>query len=92
VVAACLAGGLHGIERKIEPAPAYEGDAYAAGELQTVPASLVEAAALLERSQIARVMLGGDFVQHYVIMKRFEAEKYRQQVSQWEVRRYAEMA
>jgi glutamine synthetase len=92
VVAACLAGGLHGIERKIEPPPAYAGDAYATSELQTVPASLEEAAALLERSQVAREMLGGDFVQHYVHMKRFEAEKYRQQVSPWEVRRYAEMA
>ncbi len=57
-----------------------------------VPASLEQAAALLERSQVAREMLGGDFVQHYVVMKRFEAEKYRQQVSPWEVRRYAEMA
>jgi glutamine synthetase len=37
-------------------------------------------------------MLGEDFVQHYVLMKRFEADKYRQQVSEWEVRRYAEMA
>jgi glutamine synthetase len=33
-----------------------------------------------------------DFVQHYAAMKRFEAEKYRQQLSEWEVRRYAEMA
>ena len=40
----------------------------------------------------AREMLGEDFVQHYVLMKRFEAEKYRQHVSAWEVRRYVEMA
>jgi hypothetical protein len=31
-------------------------------------------------------------VQHYVIMKRFEAEKFSQQVSDWEIRRYVEMA
>jgi glutamine synthetase len=37
-------------------------------------------------------MLGDDFVRHYAAMKRFEADKYRQQVSEWEVRRYAEMA
>lgn len=92
VVAACLASGLHGLECKIEPAPAYEGDAYATGELESVPLSLEEAAALLERSSVAREMLGEDFVAHYVLMKRFEAEKYRQQVSEWEVRRYAEMA
>ena len=93
VIAACLAGGLHGIEQKIQPAPAYEGDAYAAGgRLESVPASLDEALDLLEHSDVAREMLGEDFVRHYVAMKRFEAEKYRQQVSEWEVRRYAEMA
>jgi glutamine synthetase len=93
VIAACLAGGLHGIEQKIQPAPAYEGDAYAAGgRLESVPASLEEALDLLDHSDVAREMLGEDFVRHYVAMKRFEAEKYRQQVSEWEVRRYAEMA
>jgi len=92
VVAACLAGGLHGLERKIDPAPAHEGDAYATGELESVPLSLEQATGLLEHSSVARDMLGEHFVAHYVLMKRFEAEKYRQQVSEWEVRRYAEMA
>ncbi|HCU95984.1 MAG TPA: glutamine synthetase [Actinobacteria bacterium] len=91
-IAACLAGGLHGIEQKIEPSKAYEGDAYATDQLESVPQSLEEAVGLLERSEVAREMLGEDFVQHYVLMKRFEVEKYRQQVSEWEVRRYVEMA
>ncbi len=92
VIAACLAGGLHGIEHKIEPPEAYEGDAYATDRFELAPRSLEEALDLLERSQVARQMLGDDFVQHYVLMKRFEVEKYRQQVSEWEVRRYIEMA
>jgi glutamine synthetase len=92
VIAACLAGGLHGIEQKIQPARAYEGDAYATDQLESVPLSLDEALDLLARSEVAREMLGDDFVQHYVAMKRFESEKYRQQVSEWEIRRYAEMA
>ena len=54
VVAACLAGGLHGIEQKIEPPPAYEGDAYATSGLESVPASLEDAVRLLERSTVAR--------------------------------------
>jgi len=91
-IAACLAGGLHGIEQKIQLTGACEGDAYATGELESVPQSLEEAAGLLESSDVAREMLGADFVRHYVAMKRFEAERYRQQVSEWEVRRYAEMA
>jgi glutamine synthetase len=87
-----VAGGLHGIEQKIQPPRAYDGDAYAAGQFASVPQSLEEALDLLGTSDVAREMLGDDFVQHYVLMKRFEAEKYRQQVSEWEVRRYAEMA
>lgn len=92
VIAACLAGGLHGIEQKIEPPPPFAGDAYAASELASVPQSLEEAVGLLERSAVARELFGEDFVQHYALMKRFEAEKYRQQVSEWEIRRYVEMA
>lgn len=92
VVAACLAGGLHGIEQKIEPPPAYEGDAYATSRLESVPASLEDAVRLLERSTVAREMFGEDFVRHFALMKWFEAEKYRQQVSEWEIRRYVETA
>jgi glutamine synthetase len=92
VIAACLAGGLYGMEQKVRLPPACAGDAYAAGQLELVPQSLEEALDLLDNSEVAREMLGADFVQHYVLMKRFEAERYRQQVSEWEVRRYAEMA
>jgi glutamine synthetase len=92
VIAACLAGGLYGVEERIQPAQAYEGDAYATDELESVPQSLEEALDLLDKSEVAREMLGDDFVQHYIVMKRFEAQKYRQQVSEWEIRRYAEMA
>jgi len=57
-----------------------------------VPPSLEQALDWLDGSEVAREMLGEDFVRHYAVMKRFEAERYRQQVSEWEIRRYAEMA
>ncbi|HLN07086.1 MAG TPA: glutamine synthetase family protein [Acidimicrobiales bacterium] len=91
-IAACLAGGLYGLEHKLDPHDAYEGDAYDTKQFESVPQSLDEALDLLEKSEIAQEMLGEDFVRYYVIMKRFEAERYRQQVSEWEVRRYVEMA
>jgi glutamine synthetase len=91
-IATCLAAGLHGIEQKVQPPQPYEGDAYATDQFEAVPQSLADALDLLEGSEVAREMLGEDFVGHYVAMKRFEADKYRQQVSEWEVRRYAEMA
>jgi glutamine synthetase len=91
-IAACLAGGLHGIEKEIAPDEAFAGDAYAAIRFDTVPQSLAEAVGLLERGSVAREMLGDDFVGHYAHMKRHEADKYREQVTEWEIRRYAEMA
>jgi glutamine synthetase len=91
-IAACLAGGLYGIEHKLEPPEAYGADAYATDEFESVPQSLNEALDLLERSEAAHEMFGEDFIRYYVIMKRFEVEKYRLQVSDWEVHRYGEMA
>jgi glutamine synthetase len=40
VVAASLAGGLHGIEEKIEPPTPLEGDAYAVEGLEQIPMTL----------------------------------------------------
>jgi glutamine synthetase len=92
-IAACLAAGLHGVENEIEPPEPFQGDAYASADrFASLPTTLEEALVALEESSLARELLGRDFVEHYLIMKRFEAEKYRQQVSEWEVRRYAEMA
>jgi glutamine synthetase len=91
-IAACLAGGLYGIEHKLELPDDYGGDAYATNQFESAPQSLDEALDLLERSEAAQEMFGEDFIRYYVIMKRFEVEKYRLQVSDWEVRRYAEMA
>lgn len=54
--------------------------------------TMEDALEALEGSALARELLGEDFVEHYLVMKRFEVEKYRQQVSQWEVRRYLELA
>ncbi len=93
VMAACLAGGLYGVEEKIEPAEAFAGDAYAVPErFEQLPVTMEDALEALERSPLARELLGEDFIEHYLVMKRFEVEKYRQQVSEWEVRRYLELA
>ncbi|GIW42067.1 MAG: glutamine synthetase [Candidatus Binatia bacterium] len=46
--AATLAAGLDGIARKIEPPPAFRGDAYRAEDLPSVPTSLPEAIAEFE--------------------------------------------
>ncbi|MFQ5427253.1 MAG: glutamine synthetase family protein, partial [Gaiellales bacterium] len=55
--AALLAAGLDGVERGLDPGPAFEGDVYAADGLTQVPATLVDAIAALEESSFARVAL-----------------------------------
>ncbi|MEV5407424.1 glutamine synthetase family protein [Thermopolyspora sp. NPDC052614] len=91
-IAACLAGGLHGMENGLEPGEPYGGDAYADDGLPRLPATFAEALDRLEASDLARNAFGDAFVEHFVAMKRWEVEQYRGQVSDWEVRHYVETA
>lgn len=88
--AATLASGLDGIERRIEPPPAFAGDAYAARSLPQVPGSLHEAAAAFIRSDFAKRSFSQAVVEHYGHFFRTEEEHYRSAVTDWERRRYFE--
>jgi glutamine synthetase len=88
--AASLAGGLSGIERRLTPPPPLQGNVYESTGLTPLPRTLDEAIALLDASAIARDFLGDAFVDHYVAMRRWEIEKHRRAVTEWERRRYFE--
>jgi len=88
--AASLAGGLSGIERGLTPPPPLQGNVYESAGLTPLPRTLDEAIALLDASAIARDFLGDAFVDHYVAMRRWEIEKHRRAVTEWERRRYFE--
>jgi glutamine synthetase len=90
--AATLAAGLDGIEKQIEPPPAFEGDVYGARELPQVPHSLPEAIAELEKSTFARETFGDDVITHYLHFFRTEQRKFDAVVTDWERRRYFEQA
>jgi glutamine synthetase len=90
--AAALAAGLDGIEQHIEPPPAFEGDVYAASELPHVPHSLNESIHALAESAWARATFGEDVVDHYLHFFRTEQRKFDAAVTDWERRRYFEMA
>lgn len=91
-VAAMLAGALYGIENGLEPPAPRSDDVYAlpAGEVEAMPTSLADAVRALEGSEAAREYLGADFVEHYLAMKRGEAEAAALAVTDWEVERYLE--
>ncbi len=90
--AATLAAGLEGIERQIEPPPAFTGDVYAAGGLPQVPRTLPEAIAAFEASGLARRAFGDGVVEHYLHFARTEQRKFDEAVTDWERRRYFERA
>jgi len=82
-LAALVAGGLHGVERELELAPAFGGNAYV-GDFPRIPSSLVEAAQLFEESAVARAAFGDDVVDHYMNMARVEIAAFSAAVTDWE--------
>jgi glutamine synthetase len=90
--AVLLAAGLHGIENRIEPGPAFSGDAYGAGEVPLLPASLREAIDLLDSSVVLREAMGEEVIDHYVHAARWEQAQFDRAVTDWELVRYFERA
>jgi len=88
--AATVAAGLYGIENKIACPKEFTGDAYTTAGLPVVPATLTEAADLLDKSSIARSCFGDAVVDHYVQCAQAELNSYNQSVTDWELRRYFE--
>jgi glutamine synthetase len=87
-MAASLAAGLDGIERKLELPPptvnAYSGDAV------PLPRTLDAATRLFRESRVAREWLGEEFVDHYASTREWEVRQYQKAVTDWELARYFE--
>jgi glutamine synthetase len=87
-MAASLAAGLDGIERKLEP-PAPTVNAYA-GDARPLPRSLAAATKLFRESRMARNWLGDEFVDHYAATREWEVRQFEKAVTDWELARYFE--
>jgi glutamine synthetase len=90
-IAAVLAAGAHGVRERLAPSPPVAGDAYRAGrELigPALPASLDAALEALEGDTVLRRALGPQIVETFLAVKRFEIERHRTWVSDWEVAEY----
>jgi glutamine synthetase len=86
-MAAMLASGLYGIEKKLEcPAPT-KGSAYDS-DAPRLPTSLAKAVDRLRRSELARELLGEGFVEHFLLTRDWEARQAEKAVTDWEIRRY----
>ncbi|OBK79243.1 glutamine synthetase family protein [Mycobacterium sp. 1164985.4] len=82
-VSALIAGGLYGIERELELPEPTEGNAYTGGA-ERLPTTLTEAAALFEKSEVARAAFGDEVVEHYLNNARVELAAFNSAVTDWE--------
>jgi glutamine synthetase len=90
-IAAALAAGTDGIKRKLEPPAPVRGDAYradpeAAGD--QLPATLEDALDAFESDEVLRTSLGPEICNDFLAIKRFEVERHRAWVSDWEIAEY----
>ena len=91
-MAAQLAAGLDGIERKLVLEPEISGDVYQSGEAREIPTTLGAAAACLHGSTMLRAAFGDDVVDHYHRAALWEIEENNRNVTDWDLRRGFERA
>jgi glutamine synthetase len=92
-LSAAIGSGLWGIEHRIEPDAAIEGNAYDREHPphRRLPATLYEAAERLAASQTARALFGDEFVEHYAATRQWEEREFRKAITDWELARYFEI-
>lgn len=90
-----LAAGLAGMEEKIEPPDPVEANVYkmSAEErerrgIKQLPGSLSEAIQLTEKSKLVREALGDHVFDHFIENKKVEWDRYRVQVTSYEIEKY----
>ncbi len=93
--AVMLAAGLKGIQEGYELPPPVEVDVYRLSEeerkemgIGTLPASLGEALAEMEKSELVLECLGEHVFWSFIRNKRAEWDEYRAQVTEYEIRKY----
>jgi glutamine synthetase len=91
-MAASVAAGLWGMEQKLPlDLPPVIGSGYQDEKAVKLPRTLQEATDRLERSALARELLGAPFVEHFVRTREWEWRQAQQAVTDWELKRYFEI-
>ncbi len=90
-IAASLAAGLHGIEHKLEPTEAIQGEFEVPDNL-SLPCTLHAALERLKGSQLARELFGQEFIEGYIASKTMELTSFFDEITPWERRVLAAQA
>lgn len=90
-----LATGLAGVKNKYELPPPTEKDVYLMSDeerakdgIKSLPGSLIEAIALTEKSELMREALGEHVFRNFITSKKVEWDRYRVNVTEWELKEY----
>ena len=90
-MAACLASGLYGIENKLALQEETKGNGYEDFSNGKLPSNLLEASNKMKSSELARELLGNEFVEHFCRTREWEWAQYGKVVTDWELKRYFEI-
>ncbi|MDR2874679.1 MAG: type III glutamate--ammonia ligase [Methylobacillus sp.] len=95
--AVCIAAGLDGIERELDPGQGHDINLYdlSPAELKKkkigiLPQNLHEALLALENDKVVRDALGDGLSSEFLMLKNMEWVDYMRHVSDWEINRYVE--
>jgi glutamine synthetase len=94
-LAVCLAAGLDGIKKQIEPPTDVPENIYAMDDaeredrgIESLPSNLHVAIKELKKDSLVREVLGEHITRKYTEAKEEEWKRYREQVSAWEIEEY----
>jgi len=83
VMAAVVAAGLDGVQRRLEPPPPTTAVAYADERSPKLPTTLDEAVAAFEEDETLSACLGEEFVKLFLAVKRHEIQKARSAIPEY---------
>jgi glutamine synthetase len=83
VLAAVVAAGLDGVQRRLEPPPPTTTVAYADQESPKLPTTLDQAVAAFEQDAVLGACLGDEFVKLFLAVKRHEIQKARTAIPEY---------
>ncbi|MFD1705628.1 glutamine synthetase family protein [Siminovitchia sediminis] len=89
-LAAFMASALYGIENEIDLPNRTDGDAYVQEGLTPIPLTLDKAIEVLENSEVAHLYFSEEFLNQFIYTRKWESEKFRKTVTEWEKKRYLE--
>ena len=91
-LAACIAAGMHGIEKamKLTAAPIH-GTNVGAEQIPRAPRTLIETTRAFRASDTARDWFGDEFVDHFAATREWEWRQWQDAVTDWELKRYFEI-